>query len=222
MFFLSRAGLGMYDGSTLKLLSRDALYETMRLRMGGAQDNATACVCGHVYVLAMCVRANEGDVVTQNNTVVEFDTERGTFMIRKGLRVKDFFEMDGVIYYTQAEAPYDILRYNDPDSASYLGQPMESVWETPWLDLGKAYMKRDFVLRFTADADENDVPVTIRLVTDRREKKKTVLLARRRTDYCVKIQSSGVRVKLIVSSRGKAAGWRIYGGIQVEYSVDEV
>ena len=38
----------------------------------------------------------------------------------------------------------------------------------------------------------------------------------------MKIQSSGVRVKLIVSSRGKAAGWRIYGGIQVEYSVDEI
>lgn len=222
MFFLSRAGLGLYDGSTLKLLSRDALYETMRRRMDGAQDSATACVCGHVYVLAMCVRANEGDVVTQNNTVVEFDTERGAFMIRRGLRVKDFYALDGVIYYTQAEAPYDILRYNDPASSTYLGQPMDSVWETPWLDLGKAYMKRDFVLRFTADADENDVPVSISLVTDRREKKKIVLLKRSRTDYCVKIQSSGVRVKLIVSSRGKAAGWRIYGGIQVEYSVDEI
>lgn len=161
-------------------------------------------------------------MVTQNNTVVEFDAERGTFMIRRGLRVKDFFALDGSVYYTQAEAPYDILRYNDPNSGTYLGQPITSVWETPWLDLGKAYMKRDFVLRFTAEADENDVPVELCLVTDRREKKKTVMLSRRRTDYAVKIQTSGVRVKLIASSRGKAAGWRIYGGIQVEYSVDEI
>ena len=222
MLFLSRSGLGLYDGSTLKLLSRDALHETMRLRMDGAQDDATACVCNHVYMLALCVRAGEGDVVTQNNTVIEFDAERGTFMIRRGLRVKDFFEIDGVVYYSQAEAPYDILRYNDPSSGTYLGQPITSVWETPWLDLGKAYMKRDFVLRFTAEADENDVPVELLLVTDRREKKKTVMLSRRRTDYAVKIQTSGVRVKLIASSRGKAAGWRIYGGIQVEYSVDEI
>ena len=32
MFFLSAGGLGVYDGSELRLLSRDALYETMRLR----------------------------------------------------------------------------------------------------------------------------------------------------------------------------------------------
>ena len=53
MFFLSRAGLGMYDGSTLKLLSRDALHETMRLRMDGAQDDAqrqavTAALDAHI------------------------------------------------------------------------------------------------------------------------------------------------------------------------------
>ena len=221
MLFLSRAGLGMYDGSTLKLLSRDALHETMRLRMDGAQDKATACVCSHVYMLAMCVRSGEGDVVTQNNTVVEFDAERGTFMIRRGLRVKDFFEIDGVVYYSQAEAPYDILRYNDPSSGTYLGQPITSVWETPWLDLGKAYMKRDFVLRFTAEADENDVPVTLEITTERRKKQKVVILSARRRDYCVRIQNSGVRVKLRITSREKAAGWRIYGGIQVEYTLDE-
>ena len=37
--------------------------------------------------------------------------------------------------------------YGDPESGGYLGAPMECLWETPWLDLGKAYMKRDFVLR---------------------------------------------------------------------------
>jgi hypothetical protein len=38
----------------------------------------------------------------------------------------------------------------------------------------------------------------------------------------VKIQQSGVRVKLRIASRQRAAGWRIYGGIQMEYTVDEV
>ena len=90
------------------------------------------------------------------------------------------------------------------------------------MDLGKAYRKSDFVLRFTADADENDVPVDITIVTDKREKTKTVILQRDRRDYRVKIQQKGVRVKLRITSGRKAAGWRIYGGVQVEYSMDEV
>ena len=222
MFFLTNTGLGLYDGSTLQLLARDALYETMRMRMEGTEALATACVCDHVYYLALCVKENEDDVLNENNTVIEYDTERGTFMIRKGIRVKDFYALGGKVYYTDAASPHEIMRYNDENTGSYSGQPMVSVWETPWLDLGKAYMKRDFVLRFTADADEDDLPVEMTIITNRREKTRTVMLQRDRRDYRVKIQLSGVRMKLRVHSSRRAAGWRIYGGVQVEYTLDEV
>ena len=222
MFYLSQAGLGMYDGASLQLLSKDSLYETMRMRMEGKQENATACICNHVYYLAMCVKEHENDVLVENNAVIEFDTERGTFMIRKGVRVKDFYSLGGVVYFTQADSPYEILRYNDPASGSYMGQPINSLWETPWLDLGKAYMKRDFVLRFTAEADEPGLPMDLIIVTDRREKKKTILLRNGREDYRVKIQNAGVRMKLRIASSRRSAGWRIFGGVQVEYSIDEV
>ena len=222
MFYLTQSGIGLYDGSTLRMLSRDALYETMRMRMDGMDGTARSCVNEHIYYLALCVKENEGDVLSENNTVIEYDTERGTFMIRKGMRVKDFFAVGGKVYFTQADAPYEVLAYGDPDSGSYLGVPMESLWETPWLDLGKAYMKRDFVLRLTADADADDVPLEVTILTERREKTRVVLLKKRRTDYRVKIQVSGVRMKLKLHSHAKAAGWRIYGGVQVEYSLDEV
>jgi len=222
VFFLAQGGLGMYDGSTLQLLAKDALYETMKMRMEGRQTAASACVCDHVYYLALCVKEREGDVMSENNIVIEFDAERGTFMIRKGLRVKDFYALGGKVYFTQADAPYEVLRYNDPESGSYLGLPMESVWETPWLDLGKSMMKRDFTLRFTAEADTDDVPVEVSIITDKREKTKTVLLQGDRRDYRVRLQNSGRRVKLKIASHQKAAGWRIYGGVQVDYSMDEV
>ena len=221
-FFLSQTGIGMYDGSSLSLLAKNALYETMRMRMEGQQKAATACVCDHVYYLALCIKENEGDVLTENNAVIEFDAERGTFMIRKGIRVKDFYALGGKVYFTQADAPYEVLLYNDPKSGSYLGTPMKSVWETPWLDLGKSLKKSDFTLRFTADADDDDVPVDITIITDKREKVKTVLLQSDRRDYKVSIKNSGVRVKLRIESGTKPAGWRIYGGVQVEYSMDEV
>ena len=222
MFFLAQSGVGLYDGSTLRLLSRDALYETMRMRAMDRMRLATACVCDHVYYLALCVHETEGDAVSENNCVIEYDAERGTFMLRRGIRVKDFFALDGTVYCTDAQAPYEVFAYNDERAKGYNGAAMDSVWETPWLDLGKAYMKRDFVLRFTADADENDLPVEFTIMTNRREKTRTVLLQRDRRDYRVKIQLSGVRVKLRVRSRAKAAGWRIYGGVQVEYTLDEV
>jgi len=47
------------------------------------------------------------------------------------------------------------------------------------------------------------------------------MLSRRRRDYRVKLQSSGTRVKLIIQSGGRAAGFRIEGGIQVDYTLDE-
>lgn len=222
VFFLAQGGMGMYDGSTLQLLAKNALYETMRMRMEGKQASASACVCDHVYYLALCVKEREDDVLGENNMVIEFDSERGTFMIRKGIRVKDFYALGGKVYFTQADEPYEVLLYNDPESGSYMGQPIESVWETPWIDLGKNLMKRDFTLRFTADADADDVPVDVSIITDRRERLKTVLLQSDRRDYRVRIQNSGVRVKLRIASNVKPAGWRIYGGVQVEYSLDEV
>lgn len=222
MLYLNKSGLGLYDGSTLQLLSRDALHETMRMRMEGTENIAAACVCGHVYYLALCVKENEGDVLSENNTVIEYDTERRTFMILRGLRVKDFFALDGVVYFTQADSPYEVLRLSDPKSGSYQGQPIKSLWETPWLDLGKAMCKRDFVLLFTAEADEDNVPVKLTIATQRREKSRTILLSARRRDYRVKLQNSGTRVKLRIESGGRAAGWRICGGVQVEYTMDEV
>lgn len=224
LYFLAEGGIGRYDGTALSLLSRDALYETMRMRMGGtagASALATACVSGHVYYLALCVREGEGDVIAENNTVVEYDAQRGTFMLRKGIRVKDFFALGSKIYYTDAQAPHEVMLYNDAQAGGYAGRAMESVWETGWLDLGKALRKRDFVLRFTADADESDVPVELTIITDRREKTRTVLLQRERRDYRVKIQLSGVRLRLRLRSRARAAGWRVYGGIQVDFTLDE-
>ena len=220
MFYLSNGGLGRYDGGSLSLLSRDALYETMRMRADEIADKATACVCDHVYYLALGVHDDTGSPLQENNAVIEFDTERGTFMLRKGIRVRDFYALNGVVYYTQADAPYEVLRYNDKEAQGNLGLPVESVWETAWLDLGKAYVKRDFVLRFTADADTDDTPVEISIITERREKLKPVILAKERRDYRVKIQNAGLRVKLRFRSN-KASGWRIYGGVQVEYSYDQ-
>ena len=91
MLYLSQQGIGLYDGSQARLLARDALEKTLRLRDARMADKATACVCGHVYHLALCLKESAGDEPQENNAAVEYDMERGTFMLRRGLRVKDFW-----------------------------------------------------------------------------------------------------------------------------------
>lgn len=221
MFFLSQSGLGVYDGATLRLLARDALHETMRLRMAGTDHLATACLCNHVYYLALCIREHEGDVIGENNAVIEYDTERGTFMLRTGLRVKDFFSVGGAVYYTDAQSPYEVMRYNDPAAGGYVQGTMDCLWETPWLDIDKGLRKRDFVLRFTAEADEEDVPLFLTVQTERGEKTRTARLSQARRDYRVKVQLAGRRVRLRIAGLVRAAGWRITGGVQLAYTADE-
>lgn len=221
MLFLSQGGIGLYDGTALRLLSRDALYETMRMRDQDRLSLATACMCGPYYYLALCVKGEGGTAAAQNNCVIEYDTQRGTFMLRKGLRVRDFYALGGRVFFTRADSPYEVLELGDENARGYLDEPMESLWQTPWLDLGKAYKKQDFLLRFTAEADEDDVPLDITIRTERRAKTRTVLLSRRRKDLRVKFALSGARVQLEIRSHARAAGWRIYGGVQAEYALCE-
>ncbi len=154
---------------------------------------------------------NESDILSENNTVLEYDTERGTFMVRKGMRVKDFFSVGGTVYFTQADEPFEVLRYGDPErrlSGRADGMPVGNAVA----GFGKGLHEARLVLRFTADADENDVPVEMTIKTERREKTRVVLLQRQRKDYRVKIQVSGVRMKLRIREPREGGGWRIYGG----------
>ena len=47
-----------------------------------------------------------------------------------------------------------------------------------------------------------------------------MLLQRERRDLRVRIRNAGKRVRLRVASHERAAGWRIYGGIEVRYTLD--
>ncbi len=220
LFYLASGGIGLYDGASARLLSRDALCQTMSRLTKSAAQKATACVCDHVYYLALPVTDEAGGEAQENNAVIEYDAERGTFMLRTGLRVKDFFCAGAQVLFTQADAPYQVMRFDEARAGSCAGEAMDCLWQTAWLDLGKAQRKRDFVLRFTAEADEQDMPLEITLQTDRREKTRTVLLSKTRRDYRVPVQVSGRRVRLTLRAHRRAAGFQIAGGVQIDYTTD--
>lgn len=220
MFYLTRGGVGVYDGSSLRLLARDALCEVMDRLAPSCMEQATACLCGDVYYLALGLYGEDGTPPAHNNAVIEYDARRGTFMLRTGVRVRDLYALGGEVYCTDAAAPCEVLRFDDPDAGGYAGAAMDCLWESGWLDLGKGKKKRDFTLRFTAEADADGVPLTLAVETQRRQKARTILLSRRRRDYRVKLQASGLRVRLSVRS-ACAQRWRIVGGIEMTCTAQE-
>lgn len=220
VYFLTRDEIGVYDGTAVSLLARDALHGILSRIIPDRQQNATACLCRHVYYLALCIQNDADDAVTENNAVLEYDTERGTFMLRTGIRVKDFYALNGKVYFTQADSPYDVLLYNDPKTCRYMTEPMKSYWLTPWLDLDKQYVKSDFTLRFTAEAEESDVPIEITVRTEKAERIRIVMLKRGRHDYRVCVHVRGKRVQLRIGSRDGKSGFSIHGGVMITYAMD--
>lgn len=235
LYFLTRAGLGVYDGTSTRMLARDALCKTLAHIDYDRIGLATACIRNHVYTLALRTMTQtdlewtpeEGEpwelYVRRlcNNVIVEYDTLRRTFMLRDGLNVVDFYAIDGTIYCTLFDAPYEIMVYNAEGENNYSHEPIHSHWETAWLDLGKTFRKKDFVVRFTAESQYEDCPITVILQTDRREKSRIVLLHKDRRDYRIPIQMTGRRVKLIIRANRMQSWWAIHGGVQIDYTYDE-
>lgn len=216
LLFLSRGGLALYDGSSARLLSRDALRCTMDSLAPATASRARACIAGHVYYLAVCI-----DGAQENNAVIEYDVERGTFMLRTGIRVRDMCSVGTEVYCTLTNAPYRVMRFDDAKACGYDGGAMECLWQTGWLDLGKDRVKRDFVLRFTAEAGADGLPLALTLETERGQKTRVALLSRARRDYRVRIQLAGRRVRVLLRAQAREAGFAITGGIQVNYTADE-
>ena len=222
MLYLSQDGIGLYNGTSAALLSKDALMETMAGI--GNTDLACSCMCKHVYYLAICVETN-GMLPSWNNVLITYDMDRGAFMVRTGLCISNLYALNGKVYFTSALGPeYDICLLGDPDTNGDLGAPIVSTWQTAWYDLGRRAQKEDFVLRFTAEATDENTPIWVQIENEKgRTKRKTVMLHRARMDYRVRIGMRAKRLRITVQSdASQVTGWKLYGGIDINYTYDSV
>ena len=218
MFYLSESGIGVYDGSAAQLLDKNALYETMMLRAPGCEERATACVARHVYYLALAVRNDayeEGNI--ENNTIIEYDTIRGTFLLRTGIPVRSMYAAGGKVYFTTSMQPYQVFTLGS--GTGYNGQSVHAYWQTGWMDLGgKNVQKSAFELRFYAKG-ETGATMTLTVETERKEKQKSVALYETGKMHKVRIANRGKRFRLKIETEGTQA-WSIMGGMQINMDID--
>lgn len=209
MYYLTGREIGVYDGVSAQLLAQNALYETLRdLRSTGA---ACAAVCGHVYYLALPI----GSVV--NNTVIEYDTVRRTFMVRTGIYVRSFLESEGKLYFTSSQDPYRVYQYGI--GTGYDGQAIACRWQTGWQDGNAKRMRKEaFILRFYA---EGDAVLHLTLETECKRKTRSVSLQPEGKSYRVRMPVRGVRWRLTIESEGTQP-WSIRGGIEVSAEEEEL
>ena len=226
--------IGVYDGVSAQLLAQDALHEV--LLAAGNTQGASAVVCGHVYYLALPVAdaafgtetaeaggAETGGaapyVPTRNNTVIEYDTIRRTFMVRRGIHVRAFLTSGGQVYFTSSQDPYRVYRYGA--GTTYGGQPIPCRWQTGWMEgATKRTRKSAFILRFFAQGGDGTV-LRLTLETERRRMERAVSLCPEGRSYRVRMPLRGVRWRLRLESEG-AQAWRIPGGIEVSAEEEEL
>lgn len=218
MFYMAEGGIGVFDGTSAQLLARDALYETMRMRPNDFLRTECACTAGHVYYMALRVRESVNDKPTVNNTVIEYDTRRGTFMVRKGLNIDSFLAVNGKVYCTSGVNPGRVYLYGSGDT--YDGAEIETLWKTGYLDEnGKNVNKSAFTVRFYAEGEQG-ATLGVTIETEKKRKTKTVALTPKGKQHRVRIQNKGKKFALEITSNG-VQPWEIRGGIQIDYEIDE-
>lgn len=166
-FFLSTSGIGMYDGSTIRVISRDALSGiTSRINMA-AIHTAIATIDNGIYYCAVPL-----DAATAPNAVIEYDTVRGAFMLRTGLTVGAMLQGVGSMLVTSRTAPDRPCRWGV--GGTYDGAVINAKWVSPWTDLdSKETTKSAFRLRgeFVGNG-----PIKFSIQTERKTKAKTIVI----------------------------------------------
>lgn len=219
MLYLSESGIGIYDGNSARLLNRNALYETMLLRTTLSEKRAVACVVRHVYYLALPVRSDLYQSNTiGNNTIIEYDTLRGTFLLRTGIPVRSLYASGGEVYFTTDKEPYQVYKLGS--GSGYNGQDVRAMWLTGCFDLGgKNAVKSAFEIRFYAKG-ETGATMSITVETEKKEKSKSVALYETGRMHKVRIQNRGKRFRIRIETVGTQA-WSILGGMQIRMDRDE-
>lgn len=219
MLYLSQNGMAVYDGNSAQMLAKNALFEVMNLRTTTCEKQATACIAKHVYYLALPIRESAYDTeTTYNNTIIEYDILRGTFLLRTGIKVKTMLAAGGIVYFTTADEPYQVYKLGS--GTGYNFGDVNAYWQTGWFDLsGKNVIKSAFEIRFYAKGGTGAV-MNVTVETEKKQKTKSVPLTEAGKMHKVRIQCKGKRFRLRFETTGTQE-WSIIGGVQIKMDIDE-
>lgn len=232
-YYLAEGGLGVYDGDTAQLLDNDRLVSVFGQVGAIAPETACAMVSRHVLYLALpcytgeTVSTTVGSVTktvnvepTRNNTLIEYDIRRRTYMIRTGIHADALHNHSGRLLFTSGDNPYQVFELT---GLTQDGDPIPVKWQSAWQDNGsKNTIKSAFVVHITGleiQAGQTQT-ITISIETEKKTKSKAIVLTSDFKKTRFPINVSGRRFRFSIEANS-ISNWSIAGGVQIEMEVDE-
>ena len=233
VFFLTTNGIGMYDGSSIRTISRDAIYHITRMLSTNNTDAAKAVIHDGIYMCAVNLELTDDD---NPDAVIEYDIERGTYMLRTGFSVaawcnyKSVEHGDLVLMADNNDTESFIYALGIDEENTYDGKPIHSVWESPFTDAGhkdaikSAFRVYTLIEDLSVSFGDNllqPLLVDFNITTERKTKTKK-LKAQKFYEEKKKMLSKSV------SNKGRQFKWKIESdipfmiqtGIQVQAELD--
>lgn len=203
MLMLGRDGMYIYDGTTVSSFRHRFVTRFMDGVNWNAIDKACAVMNSTVYMLSLPF----GDSLT-NNRVLEYNIVDKTFTIRT-IDARTFLSINGDIYFTSTQYPGRVLTLSKTECLPFR-------WESAYQDLGyPGCRKSGFSFHITSNIN---MPMTVTIITERKEKTKTVMLIGDKTKR-VNVNTNGRRFKVRLSSDVKSH-FTLLGNITISMDLE--
>lgn len=212
ILMLNKDGISVYDGADVTPYHTQYAYGVYKRINFGYADKACAVKWKNYYMVAVPI-----DGSTINNAVIILNTDYNSFMLRTGINVEAFLDIEERLFFTSSTSPGQVCEWYDDAFAHEECVGME--WLTPWFDFGyKNITKSAFEVYMTV---EGTGAISVTVQTETKTKTKEFSVAdnagkQKRLNFALK----GRRFRLKISS-ASTTPWKITGGIEVNAEIDK-
>jgi hypothetical protein len=209
VFMLSSTGLKLFDGSSVVAFRQDMVRLIMDRVNFSVVGRACAAMWGRKYCLALPL-----DGSSINNAVLVLDTEEGSFNLLTGLNVKAFLTVNDRMYNTTDTTPGTVWLMGGGDALPVL-------WRSGKLTAsGLDSTKSNFMAYLTVHVEgEAGLDLTLKVITERKTKEKTIHVAPGDKIRRLPIGNSGRWVQLELST-DTTLPWSLLGSLRVTMELD--
>ena len=128
-FFLSDSGIYAYNGSQTQLIS-SPIKDVIASMNSNYADKACAVFYDNKYILA--IPTGNSNV---NDTIIEYDTLKQSFNIKKGININHFVEYKGKLLFCNDDVVSgNSYVYQYDSDTTFNGNNIDAFWESPYND----------------------------------------------------------------------------------------
>lgn len=213
-YYLTPAGLHYFNNVTVQPMHN---ARNIRDFMKGCKVSQTKSCEAKDMMYFSCYKGENADR-EYDNSIVIYDTQRNSYMIRDGFNVADMSSVDGTIYFLN-DARY-VYRLNE--GRDYDGQPINAYWYTPMTDLRDRQMRKKVSAVYIRGKGE-DALSTIMLDTYSGKSTKTSrkLMLDEREILCIEPNIAEADTFQLKIYNEAGSRFSCHGGIEVDITAND-